>query len=86
MARVRYSIFDISDFVGSLIDTSDVDENKRFAISINQTFFFLLNQMMAIDRYFMLHCNKMIIFNQSYGSYDSYGSYGCYSLVIHFQF
>ena len=51
-----------SDFVGLVIDSSDVEQNVGFLNSIanGQSFSFLLNQMMAIDKPLICRCtNKM---------------------------
>merc|ERR1712183_167 len=50
-----------SDFVGLVIDSSNMEQNKN-SIGMIQNFLFLLNQMMAIDQQPMCRRKNMMIF------------------------
>ena len=65
-----------SDYVGLVIDSSEVEQNEGFLNSINmtQSFLFLLNQMMAIDQQLMCSRKNMMIFDS------------LVHIVRHFQF
>ena len=72
-----------SDFVGLVIDSSNVEQNKGFlnSIGMTQSFLFLLNQMMAIDQQLMCRRKNMMIFNSLLHIVDNMTWH-----VRHFQF
>jgi hypothetical protein len=48
------------EFVGLVINTSDVYQTKGFVM--NPSYLFLLNQMMAINPQFVRHGNIIVVF------------------------